>query len=42
MGTAFTPIPLGLDDFVQGGLVSDVPVEILQIQFRGFDYGGKV
>jgi len=41
MGT-FTPIPLGLDDFVQGGLLSDVPVEILQIKFRGFDYGGAV
>lgn len=39
---AFTPIPLGLDDFVQGGLISDVAVEILQIQFRGFDYQGKV
>ena len=42
MGTSFTPIPLGLDDFIQGGLVSDVPVEILEIQFRGFDYGGNV
>lgn len=43
MGTPnFTPIRLGLDDFVQGGLVSDVPVEILQIQFRGWDYNGSV
>lgn len=38
----FTPMSLGLDDFVQGGLFSDVAVEIVQIQFRGFDYGGRV
>lgn len=42
MGSNFTPIPLGLDDFVQGGLVSDVPVEVIEIQFRGFDYQGSV
>lgn len=42
MASGFTPIPLGLDDFVQGGLASDVPVEIIEIQFRGFDYGGNV
>jgi len=41
MGT-FTPISLGLDDFIQGGLLSDIPVEILQIKFRGFDYQGAV
>ena len=33
-------IPLGLDDFVLGGLPSDIDVEITQIAYRGFDYNG--
>lgn len=39
MGTV-QAIPMGLDDFVQGGLFSDKNVEVINLQFRGFDYGG--
>ena len=40
--TPLVPISMALSDFVQGGLVSDVAVEVIAIQFRAWDYQGSI